>query len=185
MSYSLEDFCQDCRDALTGNPGHEGRDIARGKLEKLLVDPDFVSTTLGEEQAKGVRTLYEDPDLEFCVLAYRAGAGHKSPPHDHGASWAIYGQAQLHTDMKMYSRVDGGDGAGDAKLEVIKEFRLNPGMAGLFDVGEIHTIDHPADARFVRVTGTDLNAVQRLRYDESRGVAEVIENASVPEPDSD
>ncbi|NQV59717.1 MAG: hypothetical protein HQ502_08615 [Alphaproteobacteria bacterium] len=185
MSYSLEQFCQDCREALTSHPGHEGRDLARGKLEKLLLDPEFTASELGEDQAKGVRTLYEDPDLEFCVLAYRAGAEHKSPPHDHGASWAIYGQAKHHTDMKVYDRIEGGEGAGKAKLEVTKEFRLNPGMAGLFDVGEIHAIDHPADARFVRVTGTDLNQVQRLRFDESRGVAEVIESASVPEPESD
>lgn len=185
MSYSLEQFCQDCREALTSHPGHEGRDMARGNLEKLLLDPEFVAAELNEDQAKGVRTLYEDPDLEFCVLAYRAARDHKSLPHDHGDSWAIYGQAKHHTDMKVFDRVGGGAGAGEAELKVVKEFRLDPGMAGLFDVGEIHAIDHPADARFVRVTGTDLNKVQRLRFDESRGVAEVIEDASVPDPKGD
>ncbi len=183
MSYSLEQFCRDSREALRNNPGHEGRDITRGNLEKLLLDPDFLASTLGADQAKGVRTLYEDPELKFCVLAYRAGAGHKSPPHDHGASWAIYGQAEKHTDMKVYNRTGGGEGAGEAELKVIDEFRLEPGQAGLFDVGEIHAIDHPEGARFVRVTGTDLNQVRRLRFDESRGVAEIIEDAGVPDPE--
>jgi len=36
MSYSLEEFCQDAREALSSKPGHEGRDIVRGQLEKLL-----------------------------------------------------------------------------------------------------------------------------------------------------
>lgn len=182
MSYSLDRFCQDARAALTANPGHEGRDIARGLLEKLLTDPEFVASTLGDDQPAGVQTLYEDPDLDFCVLAYRADADRTSPPHDHGSSWAIYGQAAKHTDMKVYDRVDGASGAGAAKLEVSREFRLNPGMAGLFDVGDIHAIDHPKGARFVRVTGTDLNRVQRLRFDETQGTAEIIEDQGVPHP---
>jgi hypothetical protein len=185
MGYSLEQFCQDCRVALTDNPGRAGRELARGKFEKLLADPDFLAANLGSDQAKGVRTLYEDPDLEFCVLTYVAGGDRKSPPHDHGDSWAIYGQIEKYTDMKVYNRVDNGQGAGKAELEVVKEFRLEPGMAGLFDVREIHAIDHPAGARFVRVTGTDLTQVERLRFDERRGVAEVIEDVSVPDPPSD
>jgi len=182
MSYSLENFCQDCRVALTDKPGRAGRELAREKFEKLLIDPEFLADNLSDDQPEGVRTLYEDPELEFCVLSYVAGGSRKSPPHDHGDSWAIYGQVDKHTDMKVYNRVDMGEGPGKAELEVAKEFRLNPGMAGLFDVREIHTIDHPAGARFVRVTGTDLNQVERLRFDESRGVAEVIEDASVPDP---
>ncbi len=183
MSYSLEQFCQDCREALTSNPGRNGRDAVRGKLEHLLVDNEFRTAYLGDDQKPGVKTLYEDPDMEFCVLAYRSDADHTSPPHDHGNSWAVYGQAEKHTDMKIYKRLDGGASAGKAKLEITGEFRLNPGMAGLFDVGDIHAIDHPKDARFVRVTGTDLNHVKRLRYDESKGRAEFIEDQSVPHPD--
>ena len=182
MSYTLEQFCQDCREALTSNPGRAGRDIARGKLEQLLVDPDFLASTLGESQAPGVETIFEDPELDFCVLTYLAGGDRTSPPHDHGSSWAIYGQTAKHTDMKMYNRLGGGEGAGEAKLELVKEFRLNPGQAGLFDVGEIHAIAHPKGARFVRVTGTDLNHVERLRFDEKQGRAEIIEDQSVPNP---
>ena len=184
MSYSLEQFCEDCREALTSNPGHEGRDSVRNKLENLLVDDEFRMTYLGNDQEPGVKTLYEDPDMEFCVLAYLASSDRASPPHDHGNSWAVYGQAEKHTDMKIYNRLDGGVGAGEANLKMTGQFRLNPGMAGLFDVGDIHAIDHPKGARFVRVTGTDLNHVKRLRYDESSGKAEIIEDQSVPGPEN-
>jgi len=183
MTYSLEQFCQDAREALSAHPNHAGRDIVRGQLEKLLVDPDFVASTLGDDQPTGARTIHEDPDLGFCVLAYVTDSGQSSPPHDHGNSWAVYGQAAEHTDMKVYERVDGADGAGDAELKVVKEFRLDPGMAGLFDVGDIHAIDYPKGARFVRVTGADLNHVERLRYDEDKGAAEVISDQGVPHPD--
>ena len=183
MSYSLEEFCDDCREALTTQPGRAGRDAARGKLEQLLLDETFMAEYLGPDQAAGVQTIFEDPELEFCVLAYCANADRKSPPHDHGNSWAIYGQTEKHTDMKIYNRLGAGEGAGEAKLEMVKEFRLNSGMAGLFDVGEIHAIDHPKGARFVRVTGTDLNHVERLRFDEETGTAEIIEDQGVPHPD--
>ena len=46
-------------------------------------------------------------------------------------------------------------------------------------VGAIHAIDYPANARFVRVTGTDLEDVPRLKFDVEKGEAVVIESATV------
>ena len=56
----------------------------------------------------GTRKLYEDKDLGFVVLAHCNAKPHKSPPHDHGPSWAVYGQALKHTDMSEFRRLDGG-----------------------------------------------------------------------------
>ena len=43
--------------------------------------------------------------------------------------------------MTLWKRLD--DGADDASPELVKErsFRLNPGMAGTFEVGQIHFPD--------------------------------------------
>lgn len=178
MSYDLEQFCQDCRTALQSNPGRGGRERVRGQLERLLTNEDFLAAYLGPDQAVGRRTLYEDPDLGFVVLAYVNEDGHKSPPHDHGASWAVYGQATEYTEMTEYRRTVGGGGSGAAELEQVTQYRLTPGKAGLYDGDEIHAIDYPAGARFVRVTGVDLDHVERLRYDTDAGQAIVIESAS-------
>ncbi|MDP6567665.1 MAG: hypothetical protein QF578_22750 [Alphaproteobacteria bacterium] len=183
MGYSLEQYCEDCRAALAADGGAAGREAVRANLERLLQDGDFLAAHLGPDQAVGTRTLYQDPDHEFCVLAYVTDEARTSMPHDHGASWAIYGQATGQTDITEYRRNDGGAGAGAAQLEQTEAYRLEPGKAGLYDVGDIHAIDYPGGARFVRVTGTDLNLVPRLRFDPARGVAETIENASVPDPD--
>lgn len=78
--------------------------------------------------------------------------------------------------MSEYRRLDSGAGAGDASIEKVKDYRLTPGKAGLYDVGAIHAIDYPAGARFVRVTGTDLATVERLKFDMSGGKAEVIQS---------
>jgi hypothetical protein len=179
MSYTLEQFCKDCHDTLAADPGHSGRDKVRQKLEKLLQNKEFTEAYLGEGQPEGRRTIYEDPDLGFCVLTYNMADPRTSPPHDHGTSWATYGQVAEYTDMTEYRRVSGGDGAGDAKLEQVNHYRLTPGKAGLYDTGAIHAIDYPAGAKFVRVTGKDLERVPRLKFDTSQGKAIEIAAAGV------
>ena len=60
----------------------------------------------------------------------------------------------------------------------MKAYRLNPGQAGVYDVGAVHAIDYPEGSRFVRVTGRDLDYVQRLKFDMAAGKAITIESAS-------
>jgi hypothetical protein len=99
------------------------------------------------------------------VLAHINEKARGSPPHDHGASWAIYGQAVSHTDMTEYRRVDGGADPAMVRLEVTRKYRLNPGEAGIFADGAIHSIDYPDGSQFVRVTGTNLDRIARSTFD--------------------
>jgi len=178
MAYTLDVFVKDAHDALAADNSPTGRERVRQLLEKLLANAAFVDEAVGEGAPKGTRKLYEDKELGFVVLAHVNARPHKSPPHDHGPSWAVYGQAIKYTDMSEYKRVDGGDDAGDATLEKVKSYRLEPGHAGVYDVGAVHAIDYPEGSRFVRVTGRDLEYVRRLRYDMAAGKAITIESAS-------
>ena len=178
MPYTLEQFCRDARQALQTEPGPAGRQQVGRHLERLLANAEFVQATLGPDAPLGRRTLYEDKALGFVVLAHVNKDPHKSPPHDHGNSWAVYGQALQYTDMTEYRRLDGGAGAGKADLEAVRSYRLEPGKAGVYDVGNIHAIAYPADTRMIRVTGKDLDHVERLRFDMQAKRAEVIASAS-------
>lgn len=178
MTYTLEAFIGDCRVALKETPGPAGREKVRALLEKLLANKAFVEEAVGDKAPSGTRKLYEDVELGFVVLAHSNKKAHRSPPHDHGSSWAVYGQAVKHTDMTEWRRVDGGTEAGAAELKVVRTYRLEPGKAGVYDVGAIHSIDYPDGARFVRVTGRDLDYVQRLKFDTAAKQAIVIESAS-------
>ena len=125
----------------------------------------------GDDAPKGVKILYEDPQLGFQVLAHINEQPRTSPPHDHGASWAIYGQATKYTDMIEWDReVDRAD-PKKSELRPAKKYRLNPGEAGIYQDGKIHSIDYPAMARFIRVTGVDLDRIPRLRFDRETGEA--------------
>ena len=178
MAYTLDAFVKEAQAALGANNNPAGREQVRVLLEKLLTNAAFVDEAVGPGAPMGTRKLYEDKDLGFVVLAHVNAKGHKSPPHDHGSSWAVYGQAFKYTDMSEYKRLDGGNAEGDAKLEKVKSYRLEPGHAGVYDVGAVHAIDYPEGSRFVRVTGRDLDYVKRLKYDMAAGKAITIESAS-------
>jgi hypothetical protein len=179
MHRALEAFCNACRETLKAQPGPAGRAEVARLLEQAVSQPAFREACF-EAGEPGRRTLYEDPELGFCVLAYDMAEPRISPPHDHGPSWAVYGQVDSHTDMTEFERVDGGTGAGPAKLKEGRHYRLSPGQVGLYDTGAIHRIDYPAGAKFVRVTGTDMERVPRLKYDQEAGHAIEMAGTSVP-----
>lgn len=168
MPYDLDQFVADCRAILKRDPGPAGREDVRQHLERLLANKDFVARTCGDDVPLGLKVLYEDKELGFQVLAHVNDKARKSPPHDHGASWAIYGQATKHTDMIEWERTDNGDDK-HAELKEVKRYRLNPGMAGIYQDGAIHSIDYPDRARFIRVTGTNLDNIHRVRFDMKTG----------------
>jgi predicted metal-dependent enzyme (double-stranded beta helix superfamily) len=177
MAYDLDAFCRDCRAALKSDTGPSGREAVRHLLEKLLAEKEFLAEHV-TTAPPGRHTLYEDPELGFVVLAHINPRGGKSPPHDHGTSWAVYGQVTEYTDMTEWHRSDGGTGPGPASIEVARKYRLEPGRAGIYDVRAIHAIDYPDGARFVRVTGTDLERVPRLKFDLAKGEAQIIESVT-------
>jgi predicted metal-dependent enzyme (double-stranded beta helix superfamily) len=155
MSYTLDDLCADTRQSLKSKPGHEGREEVRQHLERLLSDKEFLAEHCGPDAKVGKYRLYSDPELGFTVISFISAAGRtESPPHDHGESWAIYGQATLHTNMRDWEHGDAKTEGAPAELRPVKEYRLDPGQAELYDVGDIHSI-HPADnCRYVRIAGT-------------------------------
>ena len=172
MAYHLEQFIADCRSILSRDPGPTGREQVRINLERLLGNADFVREYCGDDVPRGLKLLYEDPKLGFQILAHINDKARVSPPHDHGASWAIYGQATKFTDMIEWAREDDGKDPKHAKLKPVKKYRLTPGKAGIYQEGAIHSIDYPDNARFVRVTGTNLDKINRIRIDLETGEVE-------------
>ena len=169
MAYTLAEFAADCRRILAGDSGPAGRDSVRKKLQDLLMNDDFVAAHCGPDAAAGSNLLYEDPELGFQILAHIMDRDYAGGPHDHGDSWAIYGQAVKHTDMSEWKRTDDGSFAGKAAIVKARTYRLERGQAGIFQNRAIHSIVYPAGARFIRVTGTNLENIARGRYNSEAG----------------
>ncbi len=168
MAYTLEQFCQDAKNAMKADPGDGGREKARDLLAKLLKEKAFVAKYCSPERKPGTVQLYRDPELDFVVLAHCFKGGAKSPPHDHGTSWAIYGQALGHTDVasggaRTAPRATSSRVTPNWKRST--QYELNDGDAGVFHPGIVHTVEFTPGSRYIRVTGTDLNKLVQGVYD--------------------
>lgn len=171
MAYELDDFCRDCRDALSAaaTGSTDSLERVRASLSQLILNAVFVQRICGADAPSGLHLLFEDGSRGFQVLAHVNQKPRVSPPHDHGDSWAIYGQAIGYTDMTVYRRIDDLCDPAHARLEVTSRYRLNPGDVGVYGRGVIHSIDYPAGSRFIRVTGTNLDMIERRAFDLETG----------------
>lgn len=169
MAYTLEAFCDETRSLLKKDSGRSGVENIIVHMERLIKDPEFIQKHFHDKVELGVRSLYVDPELGFHVLGYRAEKDRSSPAHDHGDSWALYGQVRDYTDMTEYERVDDGSDPGHATLKVASEYRLNPGQAHLYWATRLHSTFTPANCSYLRVAGTDLEKRPRVRIDQKTG----------------
>ena len=93
MSYTLDAFAHDLKEVLSKGQSPSDLEKSRQLVEKALKDPDFVKSHLGDDAEGERKVVYEDPDLGFCILTHVYKGAKTGNPHDHGPSWAIYGQA--------------------------------------------------------------------------------------------
>ena len=173
MPYTLDEFATDCRIALSDDSGTSGRKKICARLRKLLIEDAFVNAHCGPELESGTSLLYEDKDLGFQIVAHIMDDAYDGGPHDHGTSWAIYGQAVGYTDMIEWTRVDDGSKEGIAEIEKANEYRLERGDTGIFDDYKIHSISYPSGARFIRITGVDLSTITRARFNPNNNTISV------------
>ena len=164
MAITLESFAADCKRALQEDPGPAGREKLVGLLREALQDTAFVAATVNGDTPER-EILYEDPDLGFCIVAHNYDGAKDSKPHDHGPSWAIYGQAAGETQMNDWRKLAGPDGETPGRAELLRTYKLTPGMAHLYNVGDMHSPSRDAPTRLIRIEGTNMDQVTRDKYE--------------------
>ncbi|HEX2943463.1 MAG TPA: hypothetical protein VHO91_20585 [Rhodopila sp.] len=164
MTITLEQFAAECHDAVKSNPGTPGREKVRDLVKKALADPQFVATYLppGIPERK---VLYEDPEFGFTILAHGYIGPKGSKPHDHGPSWAIYGQAAGETIMTDWNCISRPTDTAPGKASFIREYVMKPGDAYLYDVGVLHSPERKGDTRLLRIEGINMDKVKRFPYE--------------------
>ncbi len=165
MAYTLEQFAAECREALMTDPGPAGREKVRKLVARACTDADFVRTHLGPENESPRTVLYEDPDLGFCILAHVYVGPKGSDPHDHGPSWAIYGQADGVTEMTDWRLVSPPENGAPGKVVRVRTYTLEPGDAHVYQEGELHSPKRDHTTRLIRVEGTNMDNVEREKYE--------------------
>jgi len=163
MAITLEQFAADCRAALQQNPGTPGRQKVRDLVAQALADPDFVATCIPSGTPER-HLLYEDPELGFAILAHGYVGPKSSAPHDHGPSWAIYGQASGETIMTDWDCLARPTDSAPGKAAFVREYVMKPGDAYLYDVGVLHSPERKGDTRLLRVEGLNMAKVKRFPF---------------------
>ncbi|HEY2527328.1 MAG TPA: hypothetical protein VGJ20_05145 [Xanthobacteraceae bacterium] len=164
MGYSLEQFSAECHRILKQDPGVEGRKQVCALVRDVLEDDGFVAQHLGEDVPER-KVLYEDPELGFCILGHVYHGAKNSNPHDHGPSWAIYGQAAGETIMTDYACLARPGEGKSGKARAVKDYTLTPGMAYLYNEGDLHSPRRDGTTRLIRIEGKNMEKVQRFPYD--------------------
>lgn len=144
-------------------------------INEFLAKTNVKSALLGLNVEKKIR-LWGERGSGLQILYHGTDTPKKNTPHDHGRSWALYHQVVGVTKMSTYGRSSGSEGMpGEAHLQLIEQVDLSEGNALFFGPFAIHSADHPSPpARWIRVTGNDLDFVKRLRFSIERKEA-VIE----------
>jgi predicted metal-dependent enzyme (double-stranded beta helix superfamily) len=163
MAYTLEQFAAECHRILKADPGPAGRQQVCAVLQDVLKDDEFVTMHLGDNVPER-KILYEDPELGFCILAHVYTGARETAPHDHGPSWAIYGQARGETEMTDWELVEAATADQPGKVRRVKTYTLKPGMAYVYQEGQLHSPRRSSPTRLIRLEGLNMDKVRRLAY---------------------
>lgn len=164
MGYTVEGFASQCREILKAENNPAGRSKVCEVLKKVLEDDDFIASNFTEATPER-KILYEDPDLGFCILAHNYKGPKESGPHDHGPSWAIYGQAKGETSMSDWELLEPASAEKPGKVKKTRSYKLTPGVAHVYNEGDLHSPSRTDSTQLIRIEGTNMEKVKRLKFE--------------------
>jgi hypothetical protein len=166
MAMTLEQFAAECHRILASIPGPEGRKKVSAIVQDVLTDDAFIARHLGDDVPER-KILYEDPALGFCILAHNYTGAKESAPHDHGPSWAIYGQARGETVMSDWTVLEPAVDGKPGKVERARSYPLKPGDAHVYNEGDVHSPRRDGPTKLIRIEGTNMANVTRLSFEQA------------------
>lgn len=165
MTRTIEALADAVRSKIGQGDISEVADDICEHMRAYLTDADFIARHLKDRSAgeHPREVLFEDPDLGFCICGHVYSGAAESGPHDHGSSWAIYGQAEGETEMTDWKIVRRGTASEPALVEPERVYTLQPGDAYFYDVGAVHSPRRFALTRLIRIEGANLDHVERSK----------------------
>jgi hypothetical protein len=168
MERTLQEFSAELHRILAADPGPEGRKKVCKVVQEMCVDKDFVGRYLTDD-APERKILYEDPELDFCILGHVNHGAKGSKPHDHGPTWAIYGQAAGETIMSDWEMLSPPESGEPGKVKLVREYKLTLGTAYLYNEGDLHSPRRDDSTKLIRIEGRNVEKIKRLPYEVAKG----------------
>jgi 3-mercaptopropionate dioxygenase len=140
-----------------------------GWLPEEYARPDFKSRMGG---GIGQYALYRAQDGSLCLFALVVPPGSRTPVHDHLA-WGLVGIYRGQQDETIFRRLDAGEDANRAALEVKQRQRLNAGefyalLPPLDDIHYVETVSSEPSIS-IHLLANDTACVWRHRYEPEAG----------------
>ena len=164
MGQTLAQYADQMHRILAADPGPEGRKKVCGVVQEMCKDENFVREYLPDNGPER-KILYEDPELGFCILGHVNNGARESAPHDHGPTWAIYGQASGETIMTDYECMDRAADGHRGKAKPVRDYKLTPGAAYVYNEGDLHSPRRDAPTRLIRIEGRNVEKLRRFPYE--------------------
>lgn len=139
-------------------------------VSAACLDDSFVAKHLpiraSDENVREV--LYEDRELGFCICGHVYADAAHGGAHDHGPSWAIYGQAEGETVMSDWqiaeTKTDNGNSVKLVKK--VDTYTLARGDVHVYDISDVHSPSRDLPVKLIRVEGENLDNVERSKIKE-------------------
>ena len=176
-NYEFSSFITDIQTVFSSTTNGLSRaEGIRKHLCRLMTVPDWLEAKLNLPTSGGFGStdLYVDdeyghPDSGFLVMCsvMRPGQGQTPAPHDHGASWVVYGVYRGTIEQRTFRWVYPGQPTETSPvLEQTDSFEQREGEAAYFLPGEIHSPRNVLDERAIvlRIEAQQLTGVWRHRY---------------------
>jgi predicted metal-dependent enzyme (double-stranded beta helix superfamily) len=193
-AYTLDSFVADIRQVFvaTQDPCAQAQRVAE-HMQRLLTQPGCLDDRvhLAAETGFGRVNLHLDDTyghpgpgfLVMCALLPPSPQAQRSlthgTPHDHGASWVVYGvyQGAIEQTRFRWSYPDGQ--WTSPALPADERFVQHEGEVAFFLPGEIYKTATVSDgpALVLRVEGQAMERVIRHRYDQDANTAEMFQAA--------
>src|ERR1700720_3963684 len=158
MPYTLDRFVAESKRILAADSKLEGREQVRALLGEVCCDKTFVATYLSDHVSPR-QILYEDPELGFCIVGHVEHNSRHSRPHDHGPTWAIYGQAAGETVMTDWALVSPPSEGLPGQAQRVRDYTLTPGSTQVYNEGDIHSPRRRGPTRLLRIEGSNLEHI--------------------------
>ena len=166
----FDQFIQSARAFCAANPDTEAR-MKKIKilLEALVNDPTLREHSKTWPSTEGHKNLllYEDPDYGFIVNAVVRTPGRAGRVHDHAHAWTAYGVLDGMERLERYRRIDAGNKADYALIQLDSISEGNAGKVDLVQPYAIHS-EKGGPARSVAVIVRSERLVGKVlqgRYD--------------------
>ena len=133
-------------------------------LTHALKEQLFVNDCFKDAGWTGKKILYEDDRYGFCVCGHINVEVKESQPHNHGPSWAIYGQVAGRSSMVEWQQVFPATDHAKGKVKQLKCYNVEPGDVYLYDVGQIHSQTR-TPGLLIRIEGQNLERIQKQVFE--------------------